>query len=138
MVVLDQLANKRITTNDPVVVAITDAAKEFKSNVSLRFLEVKRKTTKHGNWVEYNFVLDCKITSDTVICLASKFQEISNFLKKLTDLNISGAGIQEVKCDDYSHLCFGMYILKDVGQERNIPDDNMTKEIINLIENDEI
>lgn len=137
MVVLDQRANKKITTNDVIVKAITEAAEGF-SKVSLRFLEVKKRNTRIGDWIEYYFVLDCGLTSDTVACLASRFQEISDFLKKLTDLNISGAGLQEVKCDDYSHLCFGMYILKDVGQERNIPDDNMTKEIINLIENDEL
>lgn len=137
MVVLDTQEDKKITTNDIIVKTIVEAAEGLK-RVSLKFLEIKKRNTRIGDWVEYYFVLDCGLTSDTATCLASIFQEISDFLKKLTDLKINSIGLQETKCDDYSHLYYGMYILKDVGADRNIPEYDMTKEIIDLIKNDEL
>lgn len=111
---------------------------------SLKFLELKKRSSCYGDWIEYNFVLDCNLTSDTPTCLLNRFLEISEFLKRLTELklganlNLSSMGIQEVKCDESGHLYFGMYIIKDVGCLRNIPEYDMTKDIINLIENDEL
>ena len=43
MVVLDQLENKKIPSNDPIIKAITESA-EGLNNVTLRFIEVKKKS----------------------------------------------------------------------------------------------
>lgn len=137
MEVLDQQANKKIPTTDPVISTVTDAAAGL-NKVSLKFIESKKKSSHYGDWIEYNFILDCDLTSNTVTCLLSRFQEIVEFLKKLTELKIGSIGIQETKCDEPQHLYFGIYIIKDVGSLRNIPEYDMTKEIINLIENDEL
>lgn len=108
------------------------------NKISLNFLEKKNRSSHYGDWVEYNFVLDCDMTSYTISCITARLQEIIDFLKKLSDLKIGSVGFQEVKCDEPRHLYFGIYVIKDVGNIRNIPEYNMTKEIINLIENDEI
>lgn len=137
MVVLDQLENKKIPSNDPIIKAITEST-EGLNNVSLRFIEVKKKNSYYGDWAEYNLVLDCYLTSNTCTSILSRFQDIVEFLKRLSELKLSSIGIQETKCDEPNHLYLGIYIIKDIGELRNIPEYDMTKEIINLIENDEL
>lgn len=137
MEVLDQQAYKKIPTNDPIIKAIMESTIGFK-NVSLKFLESKKKSSRYGDWIEYNLVLDCFLASDTSVCILNRFLEIVEFLKKLSDLKLSSVGIQETKCDEPNHLYLGIYVIKDVGNLRNIPEYDMTKEIINLIENDEL
>ena len=71
MEVLDQQAYKKIPTNDPIIKAIMESTAGFK-NVSLKFLESKKKSSRYGDWIEYNLVLDCFLASDTSVCILNR------------------------------------------------------------------
>lgn len=107
----------RLEVRNEITKAILELNPELTPGINLKFLESKKRNTDNGSWVEYNVLLEIQKREETARYLSFAFENLSNLVKSLSDLNIESIGIDEMDCGESDYYYVLIYILSD-GQDQ--------------------